>query len=112
MTTTWRIIALGSYFGLLTLLIAWTVWLAPPPVLPTALILIIFVGPLLFPLRGILYGRARAHFWAGLLALFYFIAGVFDIAGGIEQSWLAWLEIWLSILLFSSGLGYVRCTNQ
>ncbi len=112
MTQTWRIIALGGYFGLLSLLVAWTVWLAPPRGLPIALVLIILVGPLLFPLRGILHGYARAHFWASLLAIFYFVAGVFHIAGGIEQSWLAWWEIWLSIVLFAGALGYVRCASQ
>lgn len=111
MTHLWRIVALGSYFGLLTLLVAWTVWLAPPLVLPRSLVLIVLVGPLLLPLRGILHGRTKAHFGVGLLAIFYFVVGIFNIAGGIVPSGLAWLEMGLSVLLFSSALGYVRAAE-
>jgi uncharacterized membrane protein len=112
MTKIWRITTLVGYFGLLSLLVAWTAWLAPPQALPRSLVLIMLVGPLLFLLRGILYGRTKAHLGIGLLAIFYFVAGIFNSAGGIEQNWLAWVEVGLSVLLFCGALGYVRSAKQ
>lgn len=103
--------AFGGYLGLLILLVVGTVWLAPPQALPRSLVLIVLVGPLLIPLRGILHGRTRAYLWAALLSLFYFVVGIFNIAGGIEPNWLAWLEMLLSLLLFFSALGFVRSAD-
>lgn len=112
MTRFWRVITLIGYFGLFFLLIAWTTWLSPPPRLPVALVLLMLVGPLLFPLRGILHGRAYTHAWTSFLALFYFTAGVFNAAGGIHKPWLAWLEILFSSLLFIGTVFYARHRAQ
>jgi len=103
-----RIATLTGYFGLFLLLIAWTAWLDPPSHLPVAIVLLVLIGPLLLPLRGLLYGRSYTHAWTSLLALFYFVAGVFNAAGAPAKPWLAWLEIGFSILLFAGAVCYVR----
>jgi uncharacterized membrane protein len=108
MTAVWRIITLAAYFGLFLLLIAWTVWLEPPRRLPVALVLIVLVGPLLLPLRGLLHGRPYTHAWTSFMALFYFVAGVFNAAGAMIRPWLAWLEIALSVTLFFGAVFYAR----
>lgn len=104
-----RITTLTSYFGLFFLLIAWISWLSPPRILPTALVLLILAGPLLFPLRGILQGKPYTHIWASFIALFYFAVGIYNVAGGdMDKPWLAWLEILFSVLLFLGTLLYAR----
>ena len=103
-----RALALIGYFGLFFLLMAWTAWLSPPRVLPVGLVLILLVGPLLFPLRGLLHGRPYTHAWTSFLALFYFCAGVFNTAGNMDKPWLPWLEILFSCLLFLGAIFYVR----
>lgn len=109
MTRLWRIITLLSYFSLLSLLSLWIVWLAPPRTWASGLTLIVVViGPLLLPLKGVLTGQPRTHLWLSLLAILYFVVGVFYITGVVQQSWLAWAEINLSVLLFAGSLGYAR----
>ncbi|MFZ1643576.1 MAG: DUF2069 domain-containing protein [Candidatus Contendobacter sp.] len=104
----WRTVALIGYFGLFGLLLLWFAWLEPPVQLPVALALILWVGPLLFPLRGLLHGRFHTHAWTSFLALFYFAFGVFHAAGPMARPWLAWLEIGFSTLLFLGAIFYVR----
>ena len=104
----WHALALTGYFGLLRLLVLWWAWLEPPGQWPVAGVLIVLVGPLLFPLRGLLHGRSHTYVWTSFLALFYFTIGVFHAAGPMIRPWLAWLEIGLSLLLFLGAVLYVR----
>ncbi|MFZ1325218.1 MAG: DUF2069 domain-containing protein [Candidatus Contendobacter sp.] len=108
----WRAVALIAYFGLFALLLLWFGWLEPPSHIPVVLALLLWVGPLLFPLRGLLDGRPHTHAWTSFLALFYFAFGVFYVAGPMARPWLAWLAIGLSVLLFLGVVAYVRTVSQ
>ena len=103
----WRWLTLLAYFSLFFLLIAKISWLAPPRYFPPALALLAQVGPLLLPLRGLLYARISTHTLTSLLALYYFVWGVFEFSGGDDLR-LGGAEILLSVLLFATALGYVR----
>lgn len=108
MSRFWYIIALIGYFGLFGLLLLWFGWLEAPRQVPIALALILLVGPLLLPLRGLLHGRSYTYAWTSLLALFYFMVGAFNASGPMGRPWLAWLEISCSILLFIGSIFFVR----
>ncbi|HRX71454.1 MAG: DUF2069 domain-containing protein [Gammaproteobacteria bacterium] len=112
MSRFWRWVALTGYFGLFGWLLLWFAWLEPPGHLPVALVLLALVGPLLWPLRGLLHGRPYTHAWAGFLALFYFTVGVFHAAGPMARPWLAWLEIGFSVLWFVGAILYVRAHSR
>ena len=103
----WYWLTLLAYFSLLSVLVIKISWFALPVYLPPLLTLLIQVGPLLFPLRGLLYGRMYTHTLTSLLALYYFVWGVFDFSGG-NDLWLSSAEILLSIALFVAALAYVR----
>lgn len=103
----WWIVALSGYFGLFGLLLLWFAWLEPPSRSLVALTLLLWVGPLLFPVRGLLRGRSYTHVWSSFLALFYFAFGVFHAAGPMARPWLAWLEIGFSVLWFLGAIFYV-----
>ncbi|MBE2293723.1 MAG: DUF2069 domain-containing protein [Phycisphaerales bacterium] len=108
MSRFWSGITLVGYFGLFGVLLLWYVWLEPPSRVPTALVLILLLGPLLLPLRGLLHGRPYTHAWSSFLALFYFVVGIFNAAGIMARPWLAWLEIGLSLLWFLGAILFVR----
>ncbi len=108
----WRAVALIGYFGLFGLLLLWLTWLEPPAHLPVALALILWVGPLLCPTRGLLYGISYTHAWTSFLALFYFVFGVFHAAGPMARPWLAWLDLGFSALLFLGAVFYVRAGGR
>ncbi len=107
----WRWCALVSFAGLFVLLSLRIAWLAPPHYWPRSLVLLLLVGPLLLPLSGVIYGRLRAHLWAAILAMFYFVVGSYHFADALTNDHaygLASLEILLSIMLFISANLYVR----
>lgn len=112
MSRLWRAVVLTSYFGLFGLLLLWVTWLEPPHRLPVALALIVLVGPLLLPLRGLLHGRPYTHAWTSFLALFYFTVGVFNVAGPMARPWLGWLALIFSMALFLGAVFYVRAYSR
>lgn len=73
------IIAMIGYIGVILLLILLIGWWHPPLETPKSLALLIFVGPLMMLLRGMLNARYNSHLWANLVALIY-ICGAFILA--------------------------------
>ncbi len=111
-TRTARYLTLISYFGLLLLLVVWNTWLAPSLRFPTALVLLVFVSPLLLPLRGLLHGRPYTHVWTSFLALAYFAHGISEAYVDPRDRPYAVLEVALSLALFSSCLLYARLRGR
>lgn len=108
----WRCLGFTGYFGSFTLLLLWFGFLEPPSRIPVALTLLGLVGPLLFPLRGLLAGRQYTYAWSSFLALFYFLVGAFNAAGPMRLPWLAWLEMILSVSWFLGAILYVRTSAR
>lgn len=75
---------LAAWAVLLVSTVAWWGWLAPPSPLPRALAILLFGGPLLLPMRGLLHDRPRSYFWFNLILLPYFAAAIAAlwVAGG------------------------------
>lgn len=109
-----RAAALLGYFGLLLLLMVWIIWLTPASSvhLPKSLSLLLLVGPLMFPLRGMLHGRAYTHAWVSFLALFYLFLGVTEAWSSSEQRLLPGLEILFSTLLYFGAMFYARLRGK
>ncbi len=107
-----RQIALLSFFGLMLHLMLWITWLAPSKHFPTAMVLVVMVVPLLFPLRGILHGRAYTHAWAGFLSLLYLIHGIGDYVVNPAERIYSGVEIALSLSLFFSCAFYARSKGK
>lgn len=103
---------LVGYFGLLILLLNWFSWISPPQQVPRALILIVLVVPLMFPLRGLLHGKTYTHAWTSFLSLFYFAIGV-DIAYTVPADrWLATAMTVFSLLLFTGSIFFPYYTKK
>jgi uncharacterized membrane protein len=101
-------VALVGYFGLLLLLVTWLGWISPPKGLPISIALAFMTIPLLFPLRGLLYGRPYTFAWASFLSLIYFIHGVIEAYSTPEDRYLALLEILLSVAFYTGCVLYAR----
>ena len=101
-------LALLGYFGLFFLLLLWTIHLAPPTIFPISIVLIFYVGPLLIPLRGLLYGKLYTHAWVHFMALFYFTIGVMVAAANAEERVYALIQVAFSIMMFIGSMMYVR----
>lgn len=97
-----------GYFGLFVLLLLWFTVLVPSVNFPVSLTLLIFVGPLLLPLRGLLYQRSYTHAWTAFLVLIYFTHGVVEAWSNPAERWLAGLEIIFSLLLLCGCVWFIR----
>ncbi len=104
----WRWVTLIGYFGTLLLLLNWFTWLSPPQQIPRALLLIVTVVPLMFPLQGILKGRPYTHSWACFLALLYFAIGVDVAFNNNSDRYLALLLVLFSLLFFFGAAFFAR----
>jgi len=101
-------LTLVGYFGLLGLLLVWNTYLVKPTIFPVSVVLLLYVGPLLIPLRGLLHGKLYTHAWVHFMALFYFSVGVMIAAGNAAERDYAITQIIFSILLFVGSMMFVR----
>ena len=91
--------ALVGFFGLFLLLMAWPTLLAPASKFPTALVLLISVGPLLLPFRGLLDRNLKSCTWMCYLSLPYFAHGVVESYVNQGERVYALREVAFSLLL-------------
>src|SRR5690606_14457027 len=81
-------LAISTYLALIALLLLWLIWLDPPVAAVRAPALLLLLGPLLLPLRGILHGRRYTVAWSTMLILLYFAHGIAAVAGNGLAVWL------------------------
>jgi uncharacterized membrane protein len=114
MTSTLRIangITLLGYFGLITGIYVWHMWINKTPDYAISMMLVIQLGPLMFPLRGLLNGKAYTHAWSMYLAIFYFVVGVW-YAGADAEMLFGMYVIACSLVFFTGTLLYTRYAGK
>ncbi len=94
---------LGGILVLMGLLIVWYGIRSPAPVW-----LAVLLVPLLFPLRGLIRGRAYTHAWTSFLILIYFIHGVVEAWANAADRGLAIAEIVLSAIVYTGAILFAR----
>ena len=109
-TNLWRLTTLLAYLGLIALILVWNTLIDPPERPAVSLVLIILLGPLLFPLRGLLHGRRYTHAWSSMLALAYFILGITGAYTSTKDQTYDVLMVILSLVWFAGAIVYVRTT--
>lgn len=102
-----RLCTLLGYFGLLSFIPVWHVLINPLDAKFMSITLLIQIGPLMFPLRGLLHGKVYTHAWAMYLALFYFIIGIW-YAGDESTRIFGVIFSLLSILFFMGTMLFTR----
>lgn len=100
--------ALISYFALLSTVLLWNTVLSPSTQFPVGLVLLFTALPLLFPLWGMLNGKAYTHAWVSFLALYYFLIGVGDAYADPVDRIYGYIVVALSCTLFLSCMYYAR----
>lgn len=100
--------ALTGFFGLIVLTLIWETRWAPSSYAPPVIWLTVKAVPLLFPLRGMLYGRIYTYAWASMLSLAYLAEGVVLVYADPGQRLPALLEILLASAMFAGCNAYVR----
>ncbi|MFV1983723.1 MAG: DUF2069 domain-containing protein [Thiohalomonadales bacterium] len=107
-TLFFRKLTLVSYFGLILLFLYWILFFIESSTTPKPTLLLIAIGPLLFPLYGLLKGKPYTHAWCSFLALGYFIHAVVEAYTNEVTRYLALPEIALTLGLFIGCIYYVK----
>ena len=96
---------------LMTLALAWELWLAP--LRQGGSWLALKALPLLLPLRGISAGKTYTFAWATMLSLAYFAEGTVRAytETGVSAR-LAMIEVVLALAFFASAISYVRAKRS
>lgn len=105
-------LALTGYFSLLVILVVNITWLIPSRHFPTALVLLVIVTPLLFPLKGLLHGNPYTYQWASFLSLAYFAHGITEVTAYPELWYAGILEVLAALLMYSGCILYARVFKQ
>ena len=102
-----RWLTLLGYFSLLIGLFAWHLLINPAAKHLISIIILFQIGPLMFPLFGLLNGKLYTHAWSMYLAIFYFVIGVW-YAGKSEDLMIGLYVIFTSLLFFVGTVMYTR----
>ncbi len=100
-------LTLLGYFSLMTGLFAWHLLIEPAAAHLMSIIIFLQLGPLMFPLRGLLNGKLYTHAWSMYLAIFYFIIGVW-YTGSSEDLMIGLYVIFTSLMFFTGCVLYTR----
>ncbi|TWE02196.1 putative membrane protein [Pseudomonas sp. AG1028] len=106
-----RYLSLASFLALAALLLIWNLGYAAVPNALLWAVLAFQLLPLLLLAPGIIGGHPRTHSWACFVVNLYFIQGVLAVFDPSKQLF-GWLEILLSLTLFTSALLYTRWCAQ
>ncbi|MCK5394369.1 MAG: DUF2069 domain-containing protein [Gammaproteobacteria bacterium] len=102
-----RWLTLLGYFSLLFGLFAWHLIIEPPAKHLISVIIFLQLGPLMFPLMGLLNGKLYTHAWSMYMAIFYFVVGVW-YAGSSEDLMIGLYVIFTSLVFFTGTAVYTR----
>ncbi|MFD2166917.1 DUF2069 domain-containing protein [Thalassotalea euphylliae] len=109
-TQQYRTIALVGYFGLLAFMPIWLLVLEPST-LGTALVITLFVVPLLFPLKGMLAGNPYTFAWSNFVVMIYFLHSLTSLWVS-ESKLYPTIELIFATLMFFGGTYYAKYRGQ
>lgn len=111
-TRTFRYLALVSHLLLLAWVTIWQFSLVEERVYSTTFIALIYILPLLLPLRGIVAGKPYTHAWANFIVLFYIIHGFTAGYAAPDELLYAVIELVLATGMFVGCSAYARMRGR
>ncbi len=103
----WRAFTIIGLLGMVLLVVVWNGWLSPVQNIPRSIEILILLSPLLFFVRGVLYGRYSTHVKVTFPAILYFILGVWYALTPQEEIY-GYLMLLFSLMLYFGGFLYAR----
>jgi uncharacterized membrane protein len=103
-----RWLSLATYLGLIGWVMAWIVFLGEVAREHISIFLLLFVTPLLLPLRGVLAGRDKPLIWGALVGLPYLVHGGTVAWADPAQRALGLVEAGLALAYLVSASLFVR----
>ena len=106
-----RWLTLSGYFGLMIGLYVWHLLINQTEAHLISIVILTQLGPLMFPLRGLLNGKTYTHAWSIYLAIFYFIVGIWYAAASETLIFGLYVTAF-SLLFFVATVLYTRLSSR
>jgi len=110
-TKRFMILGQSGYFGLLIFLPIWHLILVPS-VMDKYITLLLTVGPLLLPLRGILKQKPYTYAWSNFIVLIYMIHGLTLIWDRPDERFYVVIELMLTAMMFIGCSYFAKFRGQ
>ncbi|WP_281223456.1 DUF2069 domain-containing protein [Photobacterium sanguinicancri] len=108
LTQNLRYFALTSNLSLLLWVALWQGVISPHPHLNNIIIMLMWVFPLLLPLKGILEAKPYTHAWANFILMFYFLHALTILWIEPAERWLAAIELGITSCAFIGNIVFAR----
>ncbi|MEM0911597.1 MAG: DUF2069 domain-containing protein [Pseudomonadota bacterium] len=99
-TRFYRHMALLSHLALIAWMAIWYFLLGSKFDYSVTFILLVYIVPLLLPLRGVILAKPYTHAWACFIVLYYFLHAITVLYAEPAFRWHAGLELFLATTMF------------
>lgn len=103
-----RYFALIANLSLILWVGLWQSTISPHPHLNNYVIAVMWIIPMLLPLKGILEGKAYTHAWANFILMFYFLHALTILWVDDGERWLALVELVITSCTFIANILFAR----
>ena len=101
-------ITLLGYWALVILIPIWNLWWYPSTQYSNKTITIIWLIPLIFPMFGLIKGKAYTHAWSGFIAVIYICHGLASLVTSIDEIIPIILEVIFASMFLGGGMIFAR----
>lgn len=103
-----RYFALIANLSLILWVGLWQSTISPHPHLNNYVIAVMWIIPMLLPLKGILEGKPYTHAWANFILMFYFLHALTILWVDDGERWLALVELVITFSAFVANILFAR----
>ncbi|MDP5029152.1 MAG: DUF2069 domain-containing protein [Paraglaciecola sp.] len=111
-TLFYRRLTLSSYFLLLVWLVIWHFFLTPDKATSTLFTVILWIVPILLPIKGLVQGKPYTHAWTNFIVMYYLLHGLTAVYAVEGERLYALVEIVLCSALFTGCSFYARLRGR
>jgi len=105
-------LTLIGYWGLVILIPVWNLWWYPSPIFSNKVVTVFWLIPLLFPMLGLIRGKAYTHAWSGFIAVIYVCHGLGSLITSFDEILPILLELLLSCLFLFGGMYFAKWRGE
>lgn len=111
-TATLKKITLFGYFSLLLYMPLWLIFISDDSGLSAPLTFVMFVLPLLFPLKGLVQGNPYTYAWSNFIVMIYFLHSLTTLWVSADEKLWALGELFFATVMFIGGSYYAKYRGQ
>ncbi len=105
-------LTLFGYWGLVLLIPLWNLWWYPSSKYSNKVITVFWLLPLIFPMFGLLKGKAYTHAWSGFIAVLYLCHGLTSLLTSIDEIIPIFLEIIFASAFLFGGMYFAKWRGE